>query len=142
MKRCPSCGYENEDNAKFCTECGEKFAETPRYCTNCGTRLDPGTKFCPHCGVKVGAEAAKERPEWSAEKESSRMPAAEERPERSAAKERPGMSAADEMREMPTADWEDDDRDERRAPFFILTGVAVFGAVLMIIGLILMVTMG
>ena len=70
------------------------------------------------------------------------MPAAEERPRMPAAEERPRMPVAEEMREMPTADWEDDDRDERRAPFFILTGVAVFGAVLMIIGLILMVTMG
>jgi class 3 adenylate cyclase/tetratricopeptide (TPR) repeat protein len=29
MRTCPSCGFENADNAKFCSECGTALAEAP-----------------------------------------------------------------------------------------------------------------
>jgi hypothetical protein len=45
--KCPKCGFENLDKAKFCNECGNKL-EIP--CPNCSTGNPPGSKFCYECG--------------------------------------------------------------------------------------------
>jgi len=45
--KCPDCGFENLDKAKFCNECGYKIEIS---CSNCGTLNPPGSKFCYECG--------------------------------------------------------------------------------------------
>jgi len=45
--KCPDCGFENLDKAKFCNECGNKLEIS---CSNCGTLNPPGSKFCNECG--------------------------------------------------------------------------------------------
>lgn len=59
MKTCESCGYENDDNAKFCTECGEKLVEKIKFCPECGIELENQPKFCPDCGTKIGGAVEK-----------------------------------------------------------------------------------
>ena len=54
LGRCPKCGKELPDNAKFCLECGEKI-ETVKdgiICANCG-EVTPLGKFCLHCGSSI-----------------------------------------------------------------------------------------
>ena len=48
--KCPKCGFENLDKAKFCNECGNKL-EVP--CPNCSTGNPPGSKFCYECGINL-----------------------------------------------------------------------------------------
>ena len=45
--KCPKCGFENIDKAKFCNECGNKL-EIP--CLSCSSPNPPGSKFCYECG--------------------------------------------------------------------------------------------
>lgn len=78
--KCPKCGAELPENAKFCLECGEKIEilgenemicphcgkKTPkgkfcidcggalvRKCPKCGTEVPPNGKFCLECGEKL-----------------------------------------------------------------------------------------
>lgn len=60
MKKCPKCGRELKDEAKFCGGCGFKFPETSTSqvdggvkCPSCGNLLKPGAKFCGKCGTKI-----------------------------------------------------------------------------------------
>lgn len=60
MKKCPKCGKELKDEAKFCGGCGFKFSETSTSqvdgsvkCPSCGNLLKPGAKFCGKCGTKI-----------------------------------------------------------------------------------------
>jgi class 3 adenylate cyclase/tetratricopeptide (TPR) repeat protein len=50
--RCPRCGNDNPDEARFCAQCGAQL-EMP--CPACGTALPPGARFCPGCGHAVSA---------------------------------------------------------------------------------------
>ena len=50
MKVCKSCGFENNDNAKFCAECGIQFSITKFVCKNCGQTYEKMVKYCPECG--------------------------------------------------------------------------------------------
>ena len=50
--KCPFCGEEISDKAKFCTKCGEKI-DHKRICQQCGAELKESTKFCPQCGTKI-----------------------------------------------------------------------------------------
>ena len=52
--KCPACGVENAQGAKFCTECGEKVAVEKAFCSNCGTEIPGTAKFCTECGTKRG----------------------------------------------------------------------------------------
>lgn len=45
--RCPRCGFENLDKAKFCNECGNRLE---LVCLNCKTANPLGSKFCYECG--------------------------------------------------------------------------------------------
>ncbi len=45
--QCPSCGFDNPEQARFCGGCGTGL---PRACAACGTRNPPAFKFCGHCG--------------------------------------------------------------------------------------------
>ena len=78
--KCPGCGAELPEGAKFCFECGAKIEalaenemicpycgkKTPKgkfcmecgaplvsRCPNCGAELPQGAKFCLECGTKV-----------------------------------------------------------------------------------------
>ena len=62
MKRCPDCGKEYDDSAKFCFECGGKLEPVvvKLTCPQCGTEYKEGTKFCMECGFKlIGVNAPK-----------------------------------------------------------------------------------
>lgn len=52
--KCPSCGVENTQGAKFCTECGGKMAAEKVFCPNCGVEIPATAKFCTECGTKRG----------------------------------------------------------------------------------------
>src|SRR5215510_8917149 len=51
--RCPSCGCENRQGAKFCNECGAPLA---LRCVSCGSENPSGAKFCSACGTALGSE--------------------------------------------------------------------------------------
>jgi class 3 adenylate cyclase len=53
--RCPGCGHENPDEARFCLHCG---AQLTIPCPACGVVLPPGARFCPECGHAVAAAPA------------------------------------------------------------------------------------
>src|SRR3990170_2614870 len=48
--RCPSCGHENREAARFCEECGTTPASA---CPSCGAELRPSARFCDSCGQPV-----------------------------------------------------------------------------------------
>lgn len=50
-KKCPKCGSNLPNNAKFCAECGTKLENK---CPKCGAVNSIGAKFCPECGEKLG----------------------------------------------------------------------------------------
>jgi class 3 adenylate cyclase len=46
--KCPSCGCENREGAKFCGECAAPLTEA-LVCAKCGTANPQGRKFCDSC---------------------------------------------------------------------------------------------
>lgn len=48
--KCPYCGKDIPKNSKFCPECGKPLSQK---CPKCGTDIPAGAKFCPNCGEKV-----------------------------------------------------------------------------------------
>jgi class 3 adenylate cyclase len=52
--KCPHCGFENPEAAKFCQDCGQP---QERMCPNCGTANSVQAKFCLNCGNKLVADA-------------------------------------------------------------------------------------
>lgn len=77
MKKCPRCGAENDDTAKFCNECGAPFSTSDytnenrsieektygsarnsadrsklKTCRSCGKLIDKKAKRCPYCNAK------------------------------------------------------------------------------------------
>ncbi len=55
--KCPKCGYDNREEAKFCNGCGSKLELA---CPQCGSMNRPGSKFCDECGHDVAVPS--ERP--------------------------------------------------------------------------------
>ncbi len=75
MQKCPSCGADAKESAKFCPECGKPMqtlcpkcgkpvGEKSKFCPECGASLQPvclkcgsklnaGAKFCPECGERL-----------------------------------------------------------------------------------------
>ena len=51
--RCPNCGCENREGAKFCNECAAPLA---LRCPSCGTENRPGAKFCNECAASLMVE--------------------------------------------------------------------------------------
>jgi membrane protease subunit (stomatin/prohibitin family) len=47
---CPSCGKQNNPQAKFCADCGGKMEAVKVPCVKCGAQLREGAKFCSECG--------------------------------------------------------------------------------------------
>lgn len=59
MIKCPKCGEELEEDAKFCTYCRAKIVSE---CPKCKKILKPNAKFCSECGTPLeefSAEAKK-----------------------------------------------------------------------------------
>jgi class 3 adenylate cyclase len=56
---CPSCAYENNDDARFCAGCGAALGAT---CSTCETIVPPGGRFCPNCGTPVPDARTAETP--------------------------------------------------------------------------------
>ena len=65
LMKCPFCGQEHPNNAKFCMETGQKLEPQNKACPNkeCsdfGKNILPWeAKFCPRCGTdrkSVGRE--------------------------------------------------------------------------------------
>jgi class 3 adenylate cyclase/tetratricopeptide (TPR) repeat protein len=50
--RCPACGHENPEGAKFCNECAAKIELT---CPRCNKINLPESKFCNECGHPLSA---------------------------------------------------------------------------------------
>jgi class 3 adenylate cyclase/predicted ATPase len=48
--RCPSCGHENRETAKFCENCAGPLKQV---CGSCGKELRPAAKFCDECATPV-----------------------------------------------------------------------------------------
>ncbi|MGN0162495.1 MAG: zinc ribbon domain-containing protein [Candidatus Ornithomonoglobus sp.] len=59
MRKCPQCGYDNEDSALFCIGCGSKLAGSEIFCAKCGYRNQPGTRFCGGCGAALNKDNKK-----------------------------------------------------------------------------------
>lgn len=55
MNKCPKCGKELEDGAKFCDECGASVFEVI-FCPNCGEKTSSEYRFCEVCGASVVEE--------------------------------------------------------------------------------------
>lgn len=53
--KCPHCGYENPEKAKFCQNCGQP---QERLCPNCGTANSMQAKFCLNCGNRLVGDTA------------------------------------------------------------------------------------
>ena len=64
--KCPYCGQEHPDNAKFCMETGQRLIPQNRACPNAdcpdfGKYILPlEAKFCPRCGAKLEDESVNE----------------------------------------------------------------------------------
>jgi len=50
VARCPSCGSENPDDARFCASCGTSLISG---CPQCGAEVPDGARFCPSCGTRL-----------------------------------------------------------------------------------------
>jgi class 3 adenylate cyclase/tetratricopeptide (TPR) repeat protein len=52
--RCPGCGHENREGAKFCGACAISLAGDP-VCSSCGATNPVGQKFCDECGAALAS---------------------------------------------------------------------------------------
>jgi membrane protease subunit (stomatin/prohibitin family) len=50
---CPSCGTDNDQNAKRCVSCGTLLLPEAGACPHCNTPLVAGSTFCGNCGKQV-----------------------------------------------------------------------------------------
>ncbi len=53
--KCPGCGHDNSEGAKFCNACGARL-EAP--CARCGQPNPAGSLFCSECGTSLATAAA------------------------------------------------------------------------------------
>ena len=60
--KCPSCGIEVSESARFCASCGASLARSEKEteavalnCKNCGSKLPEGAVYCTSCGTPVAA---------------------------------------------------------------------------------------
>src|SRR6266851_1317555 len=61
--RCPSCGNETREGARFCDTCGVPIAAR---CAACGTLNRPSAQFCDGCGAPLIASRAAHSPDETA----------------------------------------------------------------------------
>lgn len=62
MRKCPKCGNEVTEDAKFCPNCGCSIPSDKKedkedngtfiICPKCGKKVPSNTNFCPNCGHK------------------------------------------------------------------------------------------
>jgi hypothetical protein len=50
--RCPSCGVESAEGARFCAQCGGRLAPS---CPACGEPVQSGHRLCQACGEPLSA---------------------------------------------------------------------------------------
>src|SRR3954463_15179556 len=74
--RCPSCGFDNRDAAKFCGECATRLTSV---CPSCGADAVPGQRFCDECGTPISTTPAAERPAATQEIPRQSTPVSERR---------------------------------------------------------------
>ncbi len=48
--KCPTCQFENRDQARFCLQCGTKLENT---CPQCNRAILPEARFCDQCGFDL-----------------------------------------------------------------------------------------
>ena len=53
-QKCPSCGEDNAEDAKFCNSCGGRMEVEKTFCSNCGKEMTETARFCSECGTKKG----------------------------------------------------------------------------------------
>ena len=70
-RRCPECGTELADTARFCGRCG---AEQTQRCKECGADAPPDAAFCRNCGVAFGPETSPPQPSPAVEQPSPAGP--------------------------------------------------------------------
>src|SRR3989442_6330553 len=58
--RCPQCGHDNKEKAKFCNECGSRLEV---ICAACATTNPLGSKFCSGCGSPLTGRSRVPSPE-------------------------------------------------------------------------------
>ena len=54
MKKCASCGYENEDSSRYCENCGASEFVCEKRCPQCHSVVKPDTQICNDCGAYLG----------------------------------------------------------------------------------------
>lgn len=57
--KCPKCGVQLPDSARFCGKCGVKI-EREAFCMSCGAKIPDGDMFCMECGTPVGRTSPQE----------------------------------------------------------------------------------
>ena len=57
LVKCPNCGANVKQDAKFCPECGQNMSPQTEKCIKCGAAIKKGAKFCPECGAAQTAPA-------------------------------------------------------------------------------------
>lgn len=51
MHSCPTCNFQNRDNAAFCSNCGTSLGKAAAlFCSRCGAQNVAGSRFCSACG--------------------------------------------------------------------------------------------
>lgn len=51
MHPCPTCNFQNRDNAAFCSNCGTALGKAVAlFCSRCGAQNVAGSRFCSACG--------------------------------------------------------------------------------------------
>ncbi len=68
--KCPECGTENREGARFCGKCGGALG---LVCPECGTELPPDLRFCDACGSQLGAVTEPAAPDVDADAVSERL---------------------------------------------------------------------
>ena len=51
--KCPECGADNGENARFCSLCG---ANIYKFCPECGKKNIKAANFCMNCGASFESE--------------------------------------------------------------------------------------
>jgi membrane protease subunit (stomatin/prohibitin family) len=51
--RCPACGFDNPQRAKFCAGCGQMLQSEGKPCPHCQAANTPGARFCNSCGQSL-----------------------------------------------------------------------------------------
>jgi hypothetical protein len=53
--KCPRCGVDNPEGARFCEDCGDRLELA---CQSCGQPVGAGKRFCRSCGASLTAASA------------------------------------------------------------------------------------